>query len=179
MLDVAGGHFLAGFLYALGATGFSSVSATTKIAFPSATLTDADGQPTQTVTNTNPDQVAFTGILRDLDAIVSINFRGGMKSVPGRGGLTWTIDGEVGTIKLECQSTLVNIFEPVLTLNGEVVEVNAEGVFSAKGMAGNIPREWNEFAKGSGYSTIEDALEIKRIIDAVKCSAEMGKRIDL
>jgi len=36
------------------------------------------------------------------------------------------IDGEEGTIKLESQTTTINIYEPSLTVDGEVVEVEAE-----------------------------------------------------
>lgn len=181
MLDIAGGHLLAGFLYALGSSGFSSISATGNIAFPVAKILDAEGKPTgETGRNMNPDQVAFTGILKDLNAIASIHLHGGLKTSPGR-SFVWTIDGEEGTIKVEGSSVHLNIKEPTLTLNGEPVNVVWEGAGNlvSTGVFGNISRAWMSYAKGSGYTTIEDALEIKRIIDAVTRSAKEGRRIEL
>jgi predicted dehydrogenase len=184
MLDIGGGHFLAGFLYALGSSGFSSISATTKIAFPKATVVDEKGNPTGLeVTVTNPDQVAFTGILKDVDAVASINLRGGLKTLPGRSAFTWIIDGEEGTIRLDSSLIMINVYEPVLTVNGEVVEVDTGGIvpeLNGQDAAGNIARAWDAYANGvDGYSTIEDALNIKKIVDAVNRSSKEGRRIDL
>jgi len=183
MLEIGGGHFLVGFLHALGCTTFSSVSSTTKIAYPTASVVDSAGDETETLVTTNPDQVAFSGILKETGAIASITLRSGMKSLPGRSGFTWIIDGEEGTITLENPNTFISSFEPVLSLNGEVVEVDTTesemSELSEKGAAGNVARSWANFAKGSGYTTIEEAVQVKKIIDAVIRSAKEGKRIDI
>ena len=44
---------------------------------------------------------------------------------------------------------------------------------------GNVGRAWKEGASGGNAATIDDALRVHRILDAIKRSAEEGKTIRL
>lgn len=172
MLDIAGGHFMAAFLYALGNPVFSSITATTGIAFPTISIISNTGETLRTIPAVVPDQISFSGTLDELNAIASFHFRGGLKSNPGRAGLIWVIDGEAGSIKLEGPTILVNNSEPKLYLNGELIEV---------GDTDSITGLWTAFAGGKTgtYMVIEEAVAVKKVLAAVTRSAVEGRRVDL
>ncbi|KAH9926364.1 hypothetical protein B0H21DRAFT_839432, partial [Amylocystis lapponica] len=103
----------------------------------------------------------------------------GLEAMGGKAGkpLVWTIDGEKGTVLLEGDPEskvcgYINEDEPTLYLNGEKVVIAPDGKT-------NTGRAWAEFAKGPGgkYPTLDDAVQAKKIVDAVARSAEEGKRI--
>ena len=185
-LEIIGGHFISSLLYALNCTTFSSVSASTNTAFPFPQIVTRTGEPTgNTATSTTADQISFSGILKETGAIASVSLGSGHKSVPGQNGLTWIINGEDGVIKLESPDSTIQMIDPVLTVNGEVVQAAPAGAdaespqLSAPGNEGNIARGWANYTRGSGYTTIEDALGAKRVVDAVLRSAAEGVRVDL
>jgi len=71
---------------------------------------------------------------------------------------------------------------PELYLNGEPVELERNGKTDPSGgMLGNVGAAWEEFAKGEegSYPTIEDAVQLHRLLDAIQLSGETGRRIDL
>jgi len=177
MLDIGVGHQLGIVTYLLG--DFASISATTATHYPTATLIDSERKPTsKTVAVTAPDQVAFTGTFKS-GVISSIIWRGGMKSTPGRKQLVWEIDGEEGSIRLERDamgSAFIHILDPKLYLNGELVEVQ-----NPTGLTDNLTAAWAEYAKGEkgDYTTMEDAVRIHRVLDAVTRSAKEGRTIHL
>ena len=157
---------------------FASVSATVATHYPTAALMDKDRKPTgKTVTADSPDQIAFSGLFKS-GAVSSMSWRGGLKSTPGRKQFIWEIDGEEGSIRLEGDSAFMNVQDPKVYLNGELVEVqNASGRADILALAS----AWMEYAKGEegNYTTMEDAVRIHRLIDAIKRSAKEGKTIQL
>ncbi len=177
MLEIAVGHQLGMVTYLLG--DFASVSATAAIHYPTATIIDSERKPTgKTVTASAPDQISFTGMFKS-GAVSSMSWRGGLKSTPGRKQFIWEIDGEEGSIRLESDSVgaaFMHIRDPDVYLNGELVEVQ-----KAPGPADTLAAAWMEYAKGDqgNYTTIEDAVRIHRVLDAIKKSAKEGKTIQL
>lgn len=158
---------------------FSSLSATTDVQYPTAELVDASGKPTgETITQTGPTQVAVTGKLRN-GAVVSLHWRGGLETKAGKDGtpFIWVIDGEKGSIRLESDDAGGSFIHvrpfPTMYLNGEEVKFDADEV-------PNPAKAWAEFAKRSGnHATIDDAVRVKRVVDAIKRSARDGKLIHL
>jgi len=174
MLEIAIGHQLSVVTYLLG--DFASISATAAIHYPTPTLLDKDRKPTgKTATATAPDQIAFTGLFKS-GAVSSMHWRGGLKSTPGRKKFIWEIDGEEGSIRLEGDSAFLNISDPNVYLDGELVEVQ-----KATGPADILASAWTEYAKGGkgNYTSMEDAVKLHRVLDAVKRSAKEGKTIQL
>lgn len=178
MIDIAIGHQLDTFTYILG--DFASVSANAAVLRPVAALLDSDGKPTgKTIDVTAADHVAFSGRLKS-GAFTSITWRAGYASTKGRRQLLWEIDGEEGSIRFdeEAQSAaFMNVREPKLYLNGELVEVESVG-----GLPGLLGIAWAEFAKGGvgQYATIEDAVRNHRLLDAIKRSIDSeGKTVVL
>lgn len=177
MLDIAVGHQLGIITYLLGE--FATVSATTTRHYSTATLIDAERKPTSKVVPvTAPDQIAFTGLFKS-GVISSIIWRGGFKSTPGRKQFIWEIDGEEGSIRLEgdaLASAYIHISQPKVYLNGELVEVP-----ETAGPGDNLAAAWEEYAKGDkgNYPTMEYAVMIHHVLDAITRSAEEGKTIQL
>jgi predicted dehydrogenase len=103
-------------------------------------------------------------------------WRGGLKSTPGRKNFIWEIDGEEGSIRLEGDSAFMNVRDPKVFLNGELVEVQ-----NAPGLVDILASAWMEYAKGEkgNYTTMEDGVRLHRLIDAIKRSAKEGKTIQL
>ncbi|KAF5368990.1 hypothetical protein D9758_002832 [Tetrapyrgos nigripes] len=183
MLDIAIGHQLGAITHVVG--DFQSVSATSTIRYPTSAIVGLDGKPTgETVTNKVPDHIAFSGILSSRDprsptsgALINVVWRAGYKSTPGRQQFIWEIDGEEGSIRITEETVaagFVHVKDPKVYLNGELVEVET-------GLHGNIGSAWSEFAKGAEgvYPTIEDAVKLRRLLDAIQLSADTGKRVDL
>ena len=176
LLDVIGGHILEAVTHALGP--FTSVSSTLAIQYPIAELVDASGIPTgKTVPQTGATQIAFSGTLTN-GAVASFHWRGGV-SVEGKAGspLLWVIDGEKGSIRVESDNPgggYIHIYEPDLYLNGEKVELEQDGLT-------NTARAWAEFAKGDAgdFPTLDDAVKVKRLLEAIKTSSRDGRRVDL
>jgi len=172
-----GGHFLEGFTHALGP--FTSVTSTLAVQYPIAELVDASGNPTgKTIPQTGANQVAFTGLLAS-GAVASLHWRGGGSAEGAKAGspLVWVIDGEKGSIRVESDTPAgahIQMYEPDLYLNGEKVEVSQDGQT-------NTGRAWVEFAKGKAgnFPTLEDAVKLKQLLEAIKTSARDGKRVDL
>lgn len=175
MLDIAMGHQLDVVTHLLGE--FATVSATTALQYPTATVIGDDKTPTgQTVTATGPDHVAFTGMFKS-GAISSIIWRGGIKSTPGRKQFIWQIDGEDGTIRMEGDglgAAFLHIRNPDLYLNGDLVDVP-----QTSGPVDNLTSAWEAFAKGEAYPTIDDAVKNHRLIDAITQSAQEGRVVKL
>ena len=136
---------------------------------------DDNGNPTgKTIESLFPDQFTYSGTLKS-GVLASGIWRSGYSSTPGRVNLIWVIDGEEGSIKVESDSSSLNIQDPKLYLNGELVDVPETGLFGYLGAA------WEEFANGNKgtYATIEDAVKLHKLIDALRLSAKEGRRVDL
>ncbi|KAF8649609.1 hypothetical protein AX16_005699 [Volvariella volvacea WC 439] len=177
-LDVAGGHFIEAFTYALGS--IASLSATTAIQFPTGQIVDGSGKPTgKTIQQENPDQFAVQGTLAR-GAVFSFHFRSGVEARASKTvkSLVWTIDFEQGAIRIESDEvsgSFINIYEPRLFVDGE--EIKLENPNNET----NVKRAWEEYAKGEEgvWPTIDDGLVLKKVLDAIIRSAETGQRINL
>ena len=175
LLTIGVGHLFDTLTHLLG--DLETVSATTTQHYTSATVVDDDNKPTgKTVNPDAPDQIAFTGLLKS-GAISSTIFRAGLPSSKGRKQFLWEIDGEDGSIRLESDeigSSFINVQNPNLYLNGELVDIP-----QVSGPSDNITSAWEAFAQGEGYATLEDAVRIHQILDAVTKSAQEGKVVHL
>lgn len=177
LLDIIGGHILEGFTHALGP--FTSVTSTLAVQYPTAELVDASGNPTgKSVPQTAATQIAFSGTLAN-GAVASFHWRGGVSEEGGKAGspLLWVIDGEKGSIRVDSDSPAggyIHVYEPDLYLNGEKVELEQDGLT-------NTGRAWAEYAKGDAgdFPTLEDAVKLKSLLEAIKTSSRAGKRVDL
>ncbi|KAF8649577.1 hypothetical protein AX16_005668 [Volvariella volvacea WC 439] len=175
-LDIAIGHFLAAFLHVLGP--ISSLSATTATQLPNPQAVDAAGNPTgKTVNQQNPNQIAASGTLAN-GATLGFHFRSGIRAQASQTvkPLVWTIDFENGSVRVENDHPaggFINIFEPKLFVDGE--EIKPENPDNST----NLQRAWAEYAKDGNYPTIQDGVQIKRVVDAVLRSAASGQRVDL
>jgi len=178
MLDVALGHELDILTHILG--DFASVNATSTIIYPTATIFSPSSDQTRTAEVTAADHIAFSGLLKS-GAIVSITWRGGYSSTPGRTQFVWVIDGEDGSIRVEEDAVggaFIHISEPKLFLNGERVPTDEDW----GGFSGSIRAALTEFADGGDdtkYATMEDAVKVKALLEAIDQSAREGARVVL
>ncbi|TFK46794.1 NAD-binding Rossmann fold oxidoreductase, partial [Heliocybe sulcata] len=177
MLDVAIGHFMDGLLYLLGP--FASISGVLENQFPVAQVLPKSGKPTgEDIAQTGANQVVISGSLKS-GAVVCLHWRGGLETKGGKAGtpFIWTIDGEKGSIRVESDEpsgSFIHVRTPTsYFLDGEEVKVEAKDGLS------NSARAWAEFAKGADghYSTLEDAVRTKTVLDAVVRSAQEGRHV--
>ncbi|KAJ7107044.1 NAD-binding Rossmann fold oxidoreductase [Mycena epipterygia] len=178
MLDIAMGHELDIVTHVLG--DFASVSATSTTIYPTATLFSTTSSETRTAPVTAADHVAFSGLLKS-GAVASVTWRGGYASTLGRTQFLWTIDGEEGSIRVEEDAVggaFIHVRDPKLFLNGERVPTDE----AWGGSSGNIRAAWADFADGgkdTKYATMEDAVKLKTLLDAIDSSARDGVRVTL
>lgn len=182
MLTVQCGHTLEILTNVLG--DFASLSATGVSHYPiSAVIDGSTGKPTgETRPSTSgPDHFSVTGTLKS-GVLANLTWRGGIKgTTPGRLVLLWEIDGEEGSIRLqssELWGSFIPISNPELFVNGEKVEVEE----SKEGVVGMVSKNWAEFAKGDAegrHATIDDAVRIKRLVEAIDESLETGTRVSM
>ncbi|KAF8184688.1 oxidoreductase [Pholiota molesta] len=176
MLSIAGGHQLDPLTFILG--DFATINATAATIYPTATVVDANGNPTgETIPATSPDHYTISGLLKS-GALATIVWHTGYKNAPGRKQLRWEIEGEEGSIRLESDATVfMNVHNPTLYLNSERVEV--AGTDSE--VMGILGGAWEAYADGieGQYATIDDAVKNHRILDAVERSLVEGKTIVL
>ncbi|KZP11629.1 NAD(P)-binding protein [Athelia psychrophila] len=167
LLDLGVGHVFDTVTYLLG--DLATVSATTAQHYPIVSVMDDEQKPTGKT-------IAFNGLFKS-GAISSAIFRAGFPATQGRKHFLWEIDGEAGSIRMESDelaSPFVNIQDPKVYLNGELVEF--EPVTSP---ATNLTGAWEAFAKGEAYPTLEDALKIRRLLEGVTQSAQEGRVVNL
>jgi predicted dehydrogenase len=170
LLDIAGGHMLDILQYLLGR--FRVISATTSSLFPTVTITETG----EVVKKTGEDHIALSGIL-DSDVVATISFRTGYPPVEGERFL-WEIQGTEGLIRMTDEpggTSWINQADPRIYLNGEQVR------YEKGDLETNISNGWKEFAKGydGAYATLEDAVRLHKLIDAIRTSAKEGRRVDI
>jgi predicted dehydrogenase len=169
MLHIMVGHLLDPFLKTFG--DVASLTATQTVAFPTAAVCDSNGVETgATVPVSSPDQLSFS-LLTKTNVLCSFHYRAGLPMTEGRTNFLWLIDGTNGTIRLEGDGragSFLNIVDPVLSVNGQRVEVTTDPL-------GKVGRSWTEFARDSSeanYATADDAVRVHRVIEAILKSAE-------
>ncbi|KAF6750559.1 oxidoreductase [Ephemerocybe angulata] len=198
VLSIVGGHQLGSLIHVLGP--FASVSAISSQHYPNIDIFSSE-DPTKvirSVKSNTPDHYSFAGALKS-GAHVSVTWKTGYKTTPGRQQLLWLIDGEEGSVKFEAEEgvhgkSLMNISDPTsVTVNGQPVDeyIKAEGIEWVEDPAFVVEehekgtffeftrREWLEFSKslrgGKGeFATLDDAIEVQKVVDAVERSAELG-----
>jgi len=175
MLDIGIGHIFATVTHLLG--DLVSVSATTANDYPTVTVLDKEGKPTgRTLLSSAPTQIAFTGLFKS-GAVSSAIFRAGLPASPGRRQFLWEIDGEEGSIRLDgddLASPMIQIQDPKVYLNGELVEFE-----QAAGPSANLTSAWEAFAKGEGYTDLDDALKNRLLLEGIARSAQEGRVVNL
>lgn len=162
------------FIYALGS--FKTLNATATLIYPIATIIDTEGKPTgETLPAITPDHYTISGLLAS-GAHATIIWRSAHSSTPGRRHLLWEIDGETGTIRVEAEtSSYINIRNPALYVNGE--KIATEG--TDENVMDMLVFAWEAYAAGesSEYATIDDAVVVHRVVDAVERSLSEGKTV--
>ena len=171
---------------------FSEVTGAATNAYPTSILVDADGQPTGEVINNPPhDQISLSGILKGKPyaegAFINLHCRAALRlrgdNNKGRTLFRWIIDGEDGTIELVHREqdgewgAFLGLRDKAVLLNGKEVPLDETELDKL----GNTAKAWHEFSKGESgkYTTIEDAVKIHRVLDAVSRSIDEGKNITL
>ncbi|PPQ73272.1 hypothetical protein CVT24_009927 [Panaeolus cyanescens] len=180
------GHQLDAFTFILG--HFTSITASASRQYPTSTVLDHNGNPTDEILTTNtPDQYTFSGPLTS-GAHATIMWRGGVRKTKGRKLLQWEIEGDEGLIRIESErAPWVQMANPDVYLNGERVEIEGlssvlhpEAAFAEP--VGIQIQSWKEIAKGpevGRYATIDDAVKNRRILEAVEKSAAEGVTVHL
>ncbi|KAJ2925245.1 hypothetical protein H1R20_g11843, partial [Candolleomyces eurysporus] len=196
MLNICGGHHLDTLMYLLGP--FVSVSATASTQYPeTSVLSKTTNEVIRTLPSNVPDHYTFSGPLKS-GAHATVVWRSTYPTTPGRTQLLWIIDGETGSIKFESPDLgplptgLVNMFNPIATVNGQPLDeyLKAEGIEYSDpqlelndgekgGFIEFVRRSWIEYGKslqgGQGeFATLDDAIEVQRVVDAIERSAERG-----
>jgi predicted dehydrogenase len=172
MIDIGVGHTLDAFQYLLGS--FVSVSATSASFRKEVTVQETG----EVLPATGEDHVAFSGFL-NTGVFASISARGGYASVKGARFL-WEIQGTEGLIRIvddpEEFHYFINMADHLIYLNGE--QVHLEG---RRGLENNVASGWEEFSKGKDgiYATLDDAVELHELLDAIRKSASEGVRVNL
>ncbi|PPR05202.1 hypothetical protein CVT24_010302 [Panaeolus cyanescens] len=181
-LTVGVGHLLDPIIYTLG--HLTTITAVSSQVHPILKLTDADGKETSETLQSQFDEHFTFGGQFPNGAHSSFTLRFGGKFFPGRKTVRWEIEGEKGHILLESENifgAFINVTSPRLFLNGE--EVAVLGVQSGASEAvGILVDQWKEYAKGEQegkYATIDDAVILRRTLDAIAQSAREGKRVEL
>jgi predicted dehydrogenase len=153
---------------------FVSVTATSASIQKKATIQETG----ETIPRTGYDHIAVSGILAT-GVFANISIRGDYAGVGGSRFL-WEIQGSEGFVRLvdnsdnsEALSWWPSIVDPLLYLNGELVPVKGTG------LEGNVAAGWAEFVKGERgmHPTLDDAVKLHELLDAIQKSADEGVRI--
>ena len=177
-MDIPIAHSFAGITHTLGR--LSSISATSTVGFREVTIGKSRDDPdAKVVPNDLPDQWAISGAFES-GALFSWTWLSLGQPLPsGQPSLVWEIVGTEGKIRVESDAPLTGvapaIYPPTsIFLNGDRVDLSEQN--AALSTTG---RAWKAFAAGKEgtYATFEDALELYRLIEAVKRSKKEGKLI--
>lgn len=180
MLTIPVGHFLVVLNHVLPGR-FVEVSATGTSNYPFPSFVDGNGQPTgETIRSTTHDQIAINGILKAShgNVLVNVTQQAGVPHVetPFR----WSIHGDKGVIEFrstpDMEAAYIMAIDKDLYLNGQKIEVD-----SRVNELTNTGKAWLEFAKGAegNYVTLEQAVDVYRVVDAALVSIQEGRKVAL
>ncbi|KAH6916183.1 oxidoreductase [Coprinopsis sp. MPI-PUGE-AT-0042] len=170
------GHHLDTLTHVLG--NISTISATSTTHYPTTTIIDDTTQKPTGETRVAPghDHIALNGVLES-GALMSAVWRVGVKATPGREIFRWEIEGEEGTIKLVAtrHHGAMPTINPDLYVNGEKVEVPED----IPSVVEAYLQTFEEFSKGEegNHATIEDAVRVRGLLDAIQKSLNTGETI--
>ncbi|KAI0345132.1 NAD(P)-binding protein [Trametopsis cervina] len=178
LLTVPIGHFLIILKDVLGT--FTEVTALGSIRFPIVQV--IGGEPI--TDRTTHDQVIVTGVLKSNvgtahdGVVVNIHYQGGVVT---HEPFLWSIFGETGTIEVKAAKDAPGDVMPTqekdVYLNGVKVEVEETEVDKK---LGNTGKGWLEFAEQSGRGvSLEDSVELYRVVDAALTSIREGRKVVL
>ncbi|PPR06513.1 hypothetical protein CVT24_002627 [Panaeolus cyanescens] len=179
-ITTAGGHLMDTFTHILG--DFTSVTATASRIHETHTLIDNNGNPTgETLPSEMSDHYTFSGRLVG-GAHATIMIRAGVKTTPGHKTLQWEIEGSEGLIRMESDFVLGGVLggaNPVVYLNGERIDI--EGAPVGPDPISPLVAMWDAYTQGEkgGYATLDDAIRIKKLTEAVERSAVEGRTVRL
>jgi predicted dehydrogenase len=178
MVDIDGGHLIDTLQFIFGP--IASVTAHLVNQYPTVQIYDSldSGNPVGSpLSSDDIHQIVIGGQFANKDeTVLSVNLRNVLAK--DSAGLFWVIDGEKGAIRIEADAeagfTVIGA-KPDVWLNGEKLDVEKDSYKQ------RVTRYFENFANGKEgeYATIEDALNTKKVIDALFRSSREGKRIDL
>ncbi|KAI0028148.1 NAD-binding Rossmann fold oxidoreductase [Vararia minispora EC-137] len=179
-LDIPIAHNFSAIMPALGR--LRRVSATTVVGFPEVKVVAiADSDVEKLVPHEIPDQFAVSGVFESGALFSGTWLTLGKALTPGHPTFVWEIVGTEGKIRVESDTPWVGFGPGVhppetVFLNGERVSFAEEN--AAQTTTG---RAWEAFASGvqGSYPTFEDALELHRLVEAVKKSSVEGRAVDV
>uniref|UniRef100_A0A0W0FNQ8 Dimeric dihydrodiol n=1 Tax=Moniliophthora roreri TaxID=221103 RepID=A0A0W0FNQ8_MONRR len=176
IVDIDGGHLVDVLHYLFGP--IASIISHLSNQYPTIQILDASGKAVgEPIPQSDIHQAVFGGQFGNKDGtVLSVSIRNVLSEHSA--GLFWVIDGEKGAIKIRAEGEKHRSFmksEPELWLNGNKIDVEADSE------AQKAARYWQTFADGQEgeYATIEDALQAKRVVDAIFTSNREGRRVDL
>ncbi|KAI0028493.1 NAD-binding Rossmann fold oxidoreductase [Vararia minispora EC-137] len=179
-LDISIAHNFSAVTRALGR--FRTLSATVVAGFREIKIADAlDSEDPRIIPSSLPDQWSISGVLES-GALFSGTWLSLGKTLPvGQPSLVWEIVGTEGKIRIESDNPWTAVIP--MSLPPEAVFLNGERISFVEENAAQTPsgRAWEMFAKGEpgSYPTFEDAVEIHRLVDAVKKSSAEGRTVDV
>lgn len=179
-ITTAGGHMMDTFTHILG--DFASVTTTASTIHKTHTLVDDNGNPTgETLPSEMRDHYTFSGNLVG-GAHATFIIRAGVKTTPGHKTLQWEIEGSKGMIRMESDEMFGAVLggvNPTVYLNGEKLDIDGAPV--GPDPITPLVAMWDAYTKGEkgGSATIDDAVRIKKLTEAVERSAVEGRTIHL
>lgn len=161
-------------LASLSATGTIGVT-TLKVG---TSLADAKDVPAKV-----PDQYSVGGVFAESGALFSGTWRTLSLGVTNTSPtLLWLIEGTKGQLRVQVDAdaggvgSFPHVSSPAaLFVNGERIALEEENAQ----FGGNVGRAWAEYARGAvgKYPTFEDALVLKKHVEAIKKSLDQGAKV--
>ncbi|KAK7027540.1 transcription regulator gal80 [Paramarasmius palmivorus] len=173
MLDIDGGHLIDVLQYLFGDIAFVNAHVATQYS----TVQPIDYTTGKPAGEPIPQSDTHQVVLGISDAtVLSVNIRNVLTEHGA--GMFWVIDGEKGTLKIVADGMKGPSFllaQPEVWVNGEKFDVEEDGEKE------RIAKNWERFADGKEgeYATVEDALKVKKVIEAVFVSGREGRRVSV
>ncbi|VDC01527.1 unnamed protein product [Peniophora sp. CBMAI 1063] len=176
------GHNLSLITRALGP--LSSLSAVGSVGVPIIKVGESPEDPNaKDVEAKVPDQYSVSGVFES-----GALFSGSWRTLPITATntapvLLWLIEGSKGQLRVEVGAeqpggSFPQVWLPTaLFVNGEKIELQEEN----EQLGGNTGRAWAEYARGEEgqYATLEDALLLRKHVEAIKKSMVKGIRVSV
>jgi len=180
MLNIMCGHLMYQLMGMVGE--FTDVSSTFAMKFPTYTVVSGPNDSIRSEPKPNhiADHIVFTGTTTQ-DILANVTIRAGYPRKDDEKVLRWEIDGTEGHILIETTKVTPHVIEPDVYVNGELIDIAAAYPGVELGGVGNQARLFESFAEGdeSGYATLDDGLRLYKTLNAIKQSADEGRRVTI